>query len=285
MARLFSERHGYNRAKEPQIERMDEALRIGLWNAVTYYRELNLTSVAQHRGFRFSVWTRFLKLPFDRLPHQNEHPPHDFETYIRKWFFDDMATRWFDIFDFVEFLGTLADNEKLVTNLETLVNKALVEENSGYRLIQGQFAPITNEAELSEIREAATAPTGQLAPVGLHIQQALELLSDRSAPDYRNSMKESISAVETLCKKVSRMENSTLGPALDKTAKELEINDHLRDGFKKIYTYTNDDHGIRHGLKDEDHPEQEDARFMLVACSAFVNLITEKARKQGKLPS
>jgi len=38
-------------------------------------------------------------------------------------------------------------------------------------------------------------------------------------------------------------------------------------------------------LKNEKQPEQEDARFMLVACSAFVNLIMEKARKQGRLPN
>lgn len=80
-----------------------------------------------------------------------------------------------------------------------------------------------------------------------------------------------------------RLESATLGPALDKLAKDLDLNDHLRNGFKEIYVYTCDDHGIRHGLKSVDHPEQEDARFMLIACSAFVNFVTEKARKRGKL--
>lgn len=83
----------------------------------------------------------------------------------------------------------------------------------------------------------------------------------------------------------ANMPGSTLGPALERTAKELDLNEHLRDGLKLIYKYTSDDHGIRHGLKDEDHPEQEDAMFFLITCSAFVNFVTEKARKLGKLPS
>jgi hypothetical protein len=55
--------------------------------------------------------------------------------------------------------------------------------------------------------------------------------------------------------------------------------------MKKIYGYTCDDQGIRHGLTNNDEPEQEDARFMLVTCSAFVNMVIEKARKKGKLPA
>jgi hypothetical protein len=84
---------------------------------------------------------------------------------------------------------------------------------------------------------------------------------------------------------VAAMPNATLSPALEKVAKELDLNDHLRDGLKLIYKYTSDEHGIRHGLKDDDQPGQEDALFLLITCSAFVNFVTEKARKLGKLPT
>jgi len=73
-------------------------------------------------------------------------------------------------------------------------------------------------------------------------------------------------------------------PLAGQDDKRTRLNADLRDGFKKIYKYTSDDGGIRHALKDEDQPSQEEARFMLIACSAFVNYVTEKARKQGMFP-
>jgi hypothetical protein len=51
-----------------------------------------------------------------------------------------------------------------------------------------------------------------------------------------------------------------------------------------LYGFTSDGQGIRHALKDMVQPEPEDARFFLVACSAFVNYLSEKARKIGLFP-
>lgn len=52
----------------------------------------------------------------------------------------------------------------------------------------------------------------------------------------------------------------------------------LKSGIEKLYVYTNDEKtGIRHALMDEtDTPEYEEAKFMLVACSAFINYIQGK---------
>jgi len=55
----------------------------------------------------------------------------------------------------------------------------------------------------------------------------------------------------------------------------------LKQGFEKLYGYTSDDDGIRHALLDEANLDMEDARFMLVSCSAFVNYLVVKAQKAG----
>jgi hypothetical protein len=44
-----------------------------------------------------------------------------------------------------------------------------------------------------------------------------------------------------------------------------------------LYGYTSDSSGIRHALQDEPNLDFVDAKFMLVACSAFVNYLTDKA--------
>jgi hypothetical protein len=66
---------------------------------------------------------------------------------------------------------------------------------------------------------------------------------------------------------------------------EKRINFHpaLKEAFDKLYGWTSDAEGIRHGLglMEEPNLEFEDAKFMLVACSAFINFLLEKAAKAG----
>jgi hypothetical protein len=109
-------------------------------------------------------------------------------------------------------------------------------------------------------------------------------LADAKKPDYRNSMKEAISAVEALCKIIAKKDKANLGPALDAVTAKVKLYPKLLEGFKALYGYTSDEHGIRHALKDDGTPEAEDAKFMLVTCSAFVNYLIEKARKNALLP-
>lgn len=285
MSQTFAERFGFKEPRPIQVAGMDRRLRIGLWNAVDCY--LHRIRQTSRRGryedqLQYLIWTKFLKHTADSqptsLPHEEEP---GFWEEISRWYFAE-GTDWAEVYGFVEFL---AENGPYSDYLAEGVNEELQEENAGYRLVGCRFVPITNETELDAVRQAATARTTALKPVSIHIHKALELLSDRKSPDYRNSMKESICAVESLCKLITGMETATLGPALDKVAKDLDLNDHLRNGFKEIYVYTSDDHGIRHGLKSVEHPEQEDARFMAITCSAFVNYVTEKARKLNKLPT
>ena len=50
----------------------------------------------------------------------------------------------------------------------------------------------------------------------------------------------------------------------------------LKLAFKKLYGYTNDKDGIRHSLMDKDTIDFEDAKYMIVSCSAFVNYVIAK---------
>ena len=147
------------------------------------------------------------------------------------------------------------------------------------------IAPLTTDQEIAAIEQALAAGQASkpLQMVSDHIDQALALLSDRQAPDYRNSIKESISAVEAICKIIAGMSNATLGPALDaiQRGNVVALHPSLKEGFQKFYGYTSDAAGIRHAMKDASTVDQEDALFMLVSCSAFVNYLVAKATKAG----
>ena len=109
------------------------------------------------------------------------------------------------------------------------------------------------------------------------------MLSNRQSPDYANSIKESISAVEAMCQLIAGDKKATLGDALRQLDSKLGGTMHpaLRAAFNSIYGFTSDAQGIRHALLGKSDLDVEDAMFMLVACSAFINYLVVKADKAG----
>ena len=153
-----------------------------------------------------------------------------------------------------------------------IYNDAFEREYVGYRIINGEARPITNEVEVETIEDALSDSHKNVTQ---HINKALGFLSDRESPDYANSIKESISAVERMCSIIIG-KPTTLGEALKKLEDNgIVIHSALKGAFSKLYGYTSDASGIRHagelGGKDSTF---EEAKFMLVSCCAFVNYLT-----------
>lgn len=160
------------------------------------------------------------------------------------------------------------------------VNQALERNFAGTRMIDGLIAAITNEEERKSIEAAMQTP---LVGVRTQLHNSLALMSDHDEPKYSDSIKNSISAVETLCRKIIHEDRATLGQALAQLEESgIEFHPALVQAFEKMYGYTSDDRsGIRHAMMDENHLELEDARYMLVACSAFINYLVVKTDRAG----
>ena len=86
-----------------------------------------------------------------------------------------------------------------------------------------------------------------------------------------------------MCKLITQNKKAVLSDALKVIEKEgnLQLHPALKIAFDKMYGYTSDADGIRHGsgLLDEPKLDFEDAKFFLVACSAFINYLKEKLNK------
>lgn len=137
---------------------------------------------------------------------------------------------------------------------------------------------ITDEQEIKSIEESINT---EFDSVNTHLTKALQLYSDREAPDYENSIKESISAVEAMCCVINGT-NDTLGKALKKLKDNgIELHSSMEEAFRKLYGYTSDAGGIRHGCIDFTNANEEDAKYMLISCSAFVNYLKVKYSKIG----
>ena len=161
------------------------------------------------------------------------------------------------------------------------INPILEKGKSGYRLIDGLISPIVGEGEIACIEEASNS---KFSSVNIHLQKALQFYSDRENPDYENSIKESISAVEAMCCIITGLTgaSATLGATLKKLEDNgVVIHGAMRTAFSQLYGYTSDSDGIRHGGLDFKNAPSEDAKYMLVSCSAFINYLIEKYSKIG----
>jgi hypothetical protein len=281
---LFSQRKGLTPLKKDiQIESVDTPLRNGLWTAlqVCYWSDWQpeeyghqLYAAQEIERLATRVWIRLFKKPIDTLP-AFRAGPHGrgigFLDIARNYFFE---AKWFEVYDFLEFVaknGPASSHEPFARNC----NDCLEAENSAYRFVNKEIVQITEAHEISEIEEAASSGN---SAVRKHIETALGLLSDRKAPDYRNSIKESISAVESLCMTLTGDRKATLGEAIKRLG--LDLHPALQKGFSSLYGYTSDADGIRHGILDEPRLTFSDAKFMLVACSAFVNYLMGKKAEE-----
>ena len=272
--------------RQLQVESMDDALRNSLWNEITervdgQYGEWLATSqfLAKY----------FFKLPVDSLPKA--------DAYARNWVRDKFfGASWHQVYDMLEFLVTHIDTilrpvttgpyggryEDQRHQLTRATNHILERELSGYRFIGGILSPVTDPVEVSAIDAAANHVSHDrlLAP-STHIRAALALLGQKPAPDYRNSIKESISAVESAVNSLAGTNGGGVSRAMDLLSSKVEIHSALKSAIKQLYGFTSDADGIRHAIMDQSKLGYAEAKFMLVACAAFVNFVLEKARDGG----
>jgi hypothetical protein len=283
----FSQRQGIiPKSKEMQFESVDVDLKNRLWNVIRIHVLDPISGTdtpAFNENYEFQalcghLWQNFYKLPFETIGARKDTN----EEFIRKRYY---SAEWYELYDFIEFIANIRVPE-ININSEYFVfecNKIMEQEFSGYRFIGFTISPISNPIEMEEIKFAIdeTKSYTRLKVVNIHLEEALIKLSDRKNPDYRNSIKESISAVESLSKILSNRNSDTLGAALDKVKGKIKLHQSLEKAFKSLYGYTSDSGGIRHALMDNSICEFEDAKFMLVSCSAFINYLIVKADKIG----
>jgi hypothetical protein len=286
----FSQRMGLAPVRSVlQTDNIDAGLRNKLWNVVerrfqstAFTHSDYLPNDAEVKLLFLGLWHDFFKVPTDTLSSKHSAAV----GAVREYFF---KCKWHEVYDLLEILAnsrlayglsgnygrrTYSDSAEFIA----ACNQTLKEEMSGFRFVSGRLLQITGEDEVTAI-EQALALSDPLKPVTEHLRQALTLLADRKDPDYRNSIKESILAVESLCKLIAGLPKATLGPALTAIEKATALHPSLKEAFLKLYGYTSDAEGIRHALIEESTLDLEDAKFMLVSCSAFINYIVVKAQK------
>jgi AbiJ N-terminal domain 4 len=272
----FSRRIGARQPPRSGLEEASPELRTALWNVLhkpafpneSEHRERALASASaiwNHLGWRTD------QVP--SLPHQMR------EAIATEWF----SCRWPEFFDLIEFVARLLATPRAATRQQwfAMLNRVLESQGCAYRFVTERLVPLTNSTEATEVARGADSA---IPAVAAHIHAALKLLPPNAGANPRKSIKESISAVEAALKHLTGTASATLAEGL--AAFEAEhgtLHPALRRGLVTLCGYTSDASGVRHGLVEQSGTVTgDDARFMLVTCSALTNyLLTLSTAKRG----
>ena len=283
----FAERIGKRAVRSlTQRDDLDTETRNELWNVFVILQRI-LQGVASSSYQTDStaadvldaVWTREYKKLRDEMGSEARVWAH-MKTSI-------LDAEWYDVLDLIEAIVKYLDQYKtsatddLRSTFADAFNNRFEHYLVGYRFIGNEITPVDSTAE-AEAVVGAQEETKNIAGARHALDRAVELLADRQSPDYPNSIKESISAVEAIVQKVTG--EGTLGAGLGKLESAgLTIHPALKSAWSKMYGWTSDADGIRHAGVETAHADQALAKYVLVVCSAFVSYLIEEGRKEGLL--
>lgn len=273
--KLFSQRKGLKPTKSAvQVDSMDDGLRNGLWTALVlhYWEPIQHGRISENKGWQIlqNLWINHLKKPVDELYGLLAGPME-----VKQHFF---RCDWYEAYDLIEFMANEFPDESVNREFMEFCNSVLEKERSAYRFVAGRIAHITAEEEISEIEKALEA-SKPLDAVYTHLNVALDHFSDKKSPDHRNCIKESISAVESLLKIIVQDDKLSFSKALKRLPTNFDLHPAFIKAIDSLYGYASDAGGIRHGSAEMAPVHSEDARFVMVWCSALVHYLVAKALK------
>ena len=278
MKKLFSERYGYTKPSEVIVR---EQITPALQNAICscydqlteFFSDVSTYPETDYIEMEKYLWTNVLN---ERAANfSNGRSYHIVAANI----IEDTKKPWYEKLDLIEVtIQYLRDYDRhaysrhVADDFVRLLNSEFERLHFAYRIVNDDIVEIDSKEEIETIEDALNHAS---STIRTHLSRALDLYAQRPEGDYRNSIKESISAVEVYCRE--KTGENTLGKALNKLEQGgLIIPSVLKQAFDKLYAYTNQpDSGIRHALMDDSGaytPKAEEALFMLVSCIFFISL-------------
>ena len=283
----FSEAHGMGSCNtQMQIDDLDDRTRNILFNVISksldeQFRFYNVVRKRIQTPQEDHFCRNVLTLVFEKkLKPDGYYGVDSIMPYIEEVFDNAVYNELFDLIEKICLYRYEENEQYKLSELYKLLNYIFESEYVGYRFVDGRITPITDKNEIESIEDACN---NEFEGTRAHIKKAVGFIADREHKDYKNCIKESISAVESICSIVAGQKKSSLGDALKNLKKKgVKIQSQLESAFFNLYNYTNSEKGIRHaeGVFESDVTFEE-AKFMLVSCSAFVNYLTANYGKVG----
>lgn len=276
----FSQAQGYEPLPEPlSLGVISNEARTKLWNV--FYKHVSASTRTSVYTLVVDHWLKILQvlhvnfflLPADEFTSSFERLVQGYKA----WLLSTVPIN--KVFDLLQMIMRHPDCPREFVDA---ISRTFEECRLAYFV--DQQAPVTifpattpTEGEaisnaLRDIREAG------MRGAEAQIREANNLIN---LGDWGGSIHKSISAVETVARSIDHESSRSLGSALTSLERRgLQLHPALKEGLSKIYGYTSDEPGIRHGLRGNTkaNVSQDEAVFMLGACASFASYLWRKHR-------
>ena len=276
----FSQRYGYTKPSNVIIrEDLSGAILNAVSNAFIELYDMDEFSLVFRREMNRDFARYFLNMRLDNI---DKYAPY----YM--YFINDENEIWHKRIDAIEWIiayhrrqlcnSTLnQEHDKNQSALNKFIEKMNWEFkrlNYAYRIINDVFIETTSESELSTINETLESADSNVIT---HLSECLKLMSPSNPQlSTRNAIKEAISAVEVIARKVTN--TKTLDEAFRKFN---NLHPQIKSSMSSLYQYTNQPNtGIRHAwMQQAEEPTIDEAIFVLVTGCAFINYLRKLYNK------
>ena len=291
----FSQRYGHEPLPEPmQLEKLSDDLRREIWNATFHFLTMDrsgndpsmrmLGAVPDHQTpiIIRNVLGEFLKLPHDEIDGNVRFNVQ--HTKYRETKEIILRGAFNKVLDLIEIVANLPSEVKGTRRFIDTIQHQFEKHAAAYWLDASsrpfQFYPRSSKEQGVAMKQAIkTLHERGMEGASTHLSQAAEHIK---AQQYGDSIADSIHAVESVTCVIAQKEKATLGQALDSLERaKLLKHPALKEAFKKLYSYTSNEQGIRHALLEKGAPDVDvdDAVFMLGACASFAAYLVNKHRQ------
>ncbi len=276
----FSQRYGYTKPSNVIIrEDLSGAILNSVLNAfIELYDKDEFSS-----DFRWEMNHDFARYFLNyRLDNITQYAPY----YM--YFISDEEEIWYKRIDAIEWIIAYhrkqlcnsilnwehANNQSALNKFIEKMNWEFKRLNYAYRIINDVFIETTSESELSTINETLESADSNVIT---HLSECLKLMSPSNPQlSTRNAIKEAISAVEVIARKVTNTKT------LDDAFKKFDnLHPQIKSSMFSLYQYTNQPNtGIRHAwINQKEEPTIDEAIFVLVTGCAFINYLRKLYNK------
>lgn len=282
MKQRFEQRIGLEPVRSAiQVESLDEPTRIDLWNSVVRARKILAENAfsAERQEIADQLWSRHLRYSLDELRSADE-AWHVMRTMV-------INGEWWEALSAIDAIAESLDRAESVRGLRVVMSDVFNEDLASnlvpYRFVDGLLAPFQTAAEARAV-DQALSDAAPFAGVRKHLRDAIDALAQKPVPETARSAAASIHAVEAVVRAVTGAK--TLSDGLKKLdGAGVTMHPAFRTALDKLYAYTSDDAGVRHGSIDPATVDRATAMFMLVTCSAFTSWLIDEGLRAKLLTS
>jgi len=263
-----------------KLREVSPELRAVLWNTIQSYLAASTGRSDYGKPYLEKPWSTILR---DDHVYRRHKMVDDYANIAKDRSLETRSIfergNYIAIFGWLEFV---LKHPACPSDLHKRIESNLRYCRAAYRVVDKQvICPIASSAEHATIvRAFADLDATQFNGARAHLRNAA---SNLTAGEFADSVRESIHAVESVCRTLDP--SADLSKALARLEQQISIHPAMKKGFTSLYGYTSDEGGIRHALLESGQAkvDEADALFMIGACAAFVSYLLNNARTNGLL--